>query len=72
MTLHKEKDQGKICREMGTRVGCIVHLVVKHGSVKHVTDWQWSSFHHYVKMGIYDADWGEGIDVQVNKRNFGK
>jgi putative transposase len=31
---------------------------VKHGLVQRVKDWQWSSFHRYVRMGCYDADWG--------------
>jgi putative transposase len=32
---------------------------VKHGWVKRVGDWPWSSFHRYVAMGCYPADWGE-------------
>ena len=30
---------------------------VKHGWVKRVSDWAPSSFHHYVKFGVYPADW---------------
>ena len=30
---------------------------VKHGLVERVQDWEPSSFHHYVKLGIYPADW---------------
>ncbi|MBM4289337.1 MAG: transposase, partial [Deltaproteobacteria bacterium] len=30
---------------------------VKHGYVKRVVDWPYSSFHRYVKDGIYDPDW---------------
>jgi len=30
---------------------------VKHGWVKRVSDWAPSSFHHYVKLGVYPADW---------------
>jgi putative transposase len=33
---------------------------VKHGLVNCVKEWQWSSFHRYVTMGYYDADWGDG------------
>jgi putative transposase len=29
---------------------------VKHGLVQRVKDWQWSSFHRYVRMGCYEAD----------------
>jgi putative transposase len=31
---------------------------VKHGWVKQVADWPYSSFHHYVKLGIYPLSWG--------------
>ena len=43
---------------------------VKHGIVQRVRDWQWSRFHSYVRMGVYDADWG-GVDEKafpVNRR----
>lgn len=31
---------------------------VKHGWAKNVVDWPHSSFHAYVKRGVYEADWG--------------
>ena len=31
---------------------------VKHGLVKKVKDWPFSSFHRYVAKGIYDQNWG--------------
>ena len=31
---------------------------VKHGWVKAVNDWPYSTFHRYVKHGIYPANWG--------------
>ena len=31
---------------------------VKHGLVRRVADWPWSSFHRYVSMGEYEMDWG--------------
>ena len=36
---------------------------VKHGWVKRAKDWRYSSFHGYVRRGVYSADWasdGEG------------
>jgi putative transposase len=30
----------------------------KHGLAANVRDWPWSSFHRFVKMGEYPADWG--------------
>ncbi len=37
---------------------------VKHGYVKRVRDWPYSSFHRFVARGIYPLDWagGPGID----------
>ena len=31
---------------------------VKHGLVKQVRDWEWSSFHRFVEAGSYPIDWG--------------
>ena len=31
---------------------------VKHGLVGRVVDYPWSSFHRYVRLGEYTADWG--------------
>ncbi|HEX5353704.1 MAG TPA: transposase [Rhodanobacteraceae bacterium] len=31
---------------------------VKHGLVTRVQDWPYSSFHRYVREGLYPADWG--------------
>jgi putative transposase len=38
---------------------------VKHGLVNNVADWSWSSFHRYVKAGVYAPDWGEG-DINIS------
>jgi len=31
---------------------------VKHGYVNRVVEWPYSSFHNFVKAGIYQQDWG--------------
>ena len=36
---------------------------VKHGLVKSPRDWEYSSFHRYVREGIYDQDWGAGVEI---------
>jgi hypothetical protein len=37
-------------------------LPVKHGYITRVVDWQSSSFHRFVQLGIYPSDWaGEGL-----------
>ncbi len=33
---------------------------VKHGHVERVAAWPYSSFHGFVRKGIYPADWGSG------------
>lgn len=37
---------------------------VKHGLSKNVADWPYSTFHRYVKKGVYASNWGsEGINA---------
>ena len=33
---------------------------VKHGHVRRAVDWPYSSFHRYVREGVYAPDWGVG------------
>ncbi len=33
---------------------------VKHGYVKSVKDWPYSTFHRYVRAGVYSEDWSSG------------
>ena len=33
---------------------------LKHGHVKRVADWPYSTFHQYVERGIYHLDWAGG------------
>jgi putative transposase len=44
---------------------------VKHGLVEQVKDWSYSTFHRYVKKGIYPLDWG-GIIEKETKCSFGE
>jgi len=37
---------------------------VKHGYVENVRDWKYSSFHKYVKQGIYEISWGITNDIK--------
>ncbi|NOZ21468.1 MAG: transposase [Planctomycetes bacterium] len=41
---------------------------VKHGYVQRAKDWPWSTFHRYVRDGLYDEDWGEAEPDQI--KNF--
>ncbi len=40
---------------------------IKHGYVKNVADWKYSTFHRYVKKGLYEKDWGSGIEEIVGE-----
>ncbi len=44
---------------------------VKHGHVKQVKDWPYSSFHRYVKESIYPLNWG-GETVSSEDGAFGE
>ena len=37
---------------------------VKHGHVKKVAEWPYSSFHQYVHRGIYTLDWAADYEVR--------
>jgi putative transposase len=54
--------------EYATRFDYIHYNPVKHGWVKRVPDWPYSSFHRYVQLGVYPLDWGgegaAGSDVE--------
>ena len=32
--------------------------------MKSVKDWEYSSFHKFVKNNMYDNDWGSSVDVK--------
>jgi putative transposase len=36
---------------------------VKHGCVARVRDWPYSSFHRYVRQGLYPLDWASGDET---------
>ncbi len=43
-----------------------VHInPLKHGLVNMVKEWPWSSFHRYVRMGIYPTDWGGKAEIKL-------
>ncbi len=45
---------------------------VKHGYVKRVIDWPYSTFHRFVNKGFYPADWGGVNEDEMPKVNFGE
>jgi len=36
---------------------------VKHGHVRQVSDWPYSTFHRYVREGIYASDWAGTLEI---------
>jgi putative transposase len=41
---------------------------VKHGYVQSPKDWRWSSFHRWVRLGVYDVNWGCGETESFGER----
>ena len=39
---------------------------VKHGLVKTVKDWLYSTFHHLVKQGVYPENWAGGLQPDID------
>ena len=43
-----------------------VHInPVKHGLVKAVKDWPYSTFHQFVKQGVYAENWGGNMEADL-------
>ncbi|HUP91617.1 MAG TPA: transposase [Solimonas sp.] len=46
---------------------------VKHGLVRRVADWPYSTFHRWVRDGVYPADWGGDIsESRFPVQDFGE
>ncbi|HGO5855128.1 TPA: transposase [Mannheimia haemolytica] len=45
-------------KDLANHIDYIYYNPVKHGYVKQVKDWKFSSFHRDVKKGIYHQNWG--------------
>ncbi len=53
---HLVRDEDDLVRH----VDYIHYNPVKHGLVTRAAEWPWSTFHRYVRKGIYRRDWGQG------------
>ena len=43
-----------------------VHMnPLKHGHVKCVQDWPYSTFHRYVEIGVYHSNWCGDVEMEV-------
>jgi len=64
---HQIRDDGDLARHLD-----YIHWnPVKHGLVKSVKDWPYSSFHRYVEGRYYPGDWG-GVEIVEAGGNFGE
>ncbi len=52
-------------KDFQNHVDYIHYNPVKHGLAKSPKDWPYSSFHRYVKDGIYPLDWGGKGDIEL-------
>lgn len=60
-----------ICNEADYRAHMdYVHInPVKHGLVRRVRDWPYSTFHRLVAQGVYPSDWAGGDEVMLGYDN---
>jgi putative transposase len=64
---HTIRDEDDFARH----VDYILYNPVKHGLVERVVDWPYSSFHRYVRKGLYSSDWA-GVDIESHDGDFGE
>jgi len=50
--------------ELNNHIDYIHYNPVKHGYVERVKDWEYSSFHRFVKNGFYDENWCDFSNVK--------
>jgi putative transposase len=58
--------------DLNTHIDYVHYNPLKHGLVKQVSDWQWSTFHQYEKKGVYPANWGGEADVSLMEKDRGE
>ena len=51
-------------KDLDNQINYIHYNPVKHGFAQNVKDWNYSSFHKYVKQGLYQDDWGTFEDIK--------
>ena len=64
---HQIRDEADLTKHMD-----YIHWnPVKHGLVKSVKDWPYSTFHRHVGKGLYPLDWG-GVEIGGTEGEFGE
>lgn len=64
---HRIRDGGDFAAHMDY----IHYNPVKHGYVDRVSDWAYSTFHRYVRSGVYPVDWA-GLAVETDDSVYGE
>ena len=54
--------------DMISHVEYIHYNPVKHGLASAPKEWKYSSFHRYVKEGVYNNEWGTGYEIDFYKK----
>lgn len=62
---HTIKDE----EDLNNHLDYIHYNPIKHNLVKNVKDWEFSSFHKFVRMDNYDINWGSSQDIE-NIKDF--
>jgi putative transposase len=58
-------------RDYAAHIDYIHYNPVKHGRVERVRDWQFSTFHRYVRLGVYPGGWA-GVNTKRMDERFGE
>ena len=53
--------------QLNNQINYIHYNPVKHGLVNSVKDWVYSSFHKFVKQGLYENNWGSSANIESIK-----
>jgi len=58
--------------DFGRHIDYLHFNPVKHGLIKRVKDWPYSTFHRYVKNGLYPPGWGGDEMDETTDTDFGE
>lgn len=57
--------------ELNKQINYIHYNPVKHEYIHNVKDWDFSSFHKFVQLGLYEENWGSLKDIEnIKNLNF--
>ena len=56
--------------DLETHLDYIHYNPIKHGYVERAIDWQWGSFHRYLRDGVYDSEWSGEDEGRLKRLSF--